>query len=205
MEAIIKAEIDKYTISAKFRDWALRILQEEHSSEAAEREAIYNNQLNTLETAQKELDTLITMRMRELINDDQYNSRKKELTDKIVIFKQKVSETQNRAHNWLKYTEEAFDFAHTAKARFDDPKTTLDEKKSIFMTLGGNYTLKDEKLFISQSKYLESIAGKRKAVEEEISRSEPEENVDTKRQNTPFGVRCPILRSRRGSNPQPPT
>ncbi len=145
MEAIIKAEVDKYTISAKFRD--------------------------------------------------------KELTEKIVIFKQKVSETQNRAHNWLKYTEEAFDFAHTAKVRFDDPKTTLDEKKSIFMSLGGNYILKDKNLYISQHKYLERIAKKRKAVEEEISRSEPEENADTQRQNTPFGVRCPILRSRRGSNP----
>ena len=70
----IKTEIDKYTISAKFRDWALRILQEEHSGEAAEREAIYNSQLTALETAQKELDTLITMRMRDLINDEQYAS-----------------------------------------------------------------------------------------------------------------------------------
>jgi hypothetical protein len=31
--------------------------------------------------------------------------------------------------NWLKHTEETFDFALRAKARFDDPETTLEEKK----------------------------------------------------------------------------
>ena len=201
METIIKAEIDKYTISAKFRDWALRILQEEHSSEAAEREAIYNSQLCALETTQRELDMLITMRMRELINDDEYVSRKRELMEKIAIFKQKVSETQNRAHNWLKYTEEAFDFAHTAKARFDDPETTLEEKKSIFTSLGGNYILKDGKLYISQCKYLEPIAKKRKAVEVEINRSELENKFALKGQNTHLGVLCPVLRERRDLNP----
>jgi site-specific DNA recombinase len=205
METLIKTEIDKYTISAKFRDWALRILQEEHSGEAATREAIYNSQLTALETAQKELDTLITMRMRDLINDDQYTSRKKELTEKIAVMRQKVNETESRAHNWLKYTEEAFDFAHTAKTKFDDPKTDLVEKKSIFTSLGENYILKDGNLYISQCKYLEPIAKKRNAVEEEISRLELENNQGPERQNTPFEVLCPILRSRRGSNPQPPT
>lgn len=194
IEIIIKAEIDKYTISTKFRDWALRILQEDHANEAAEREAIYNSQLNALETSQKELDTLITMRMRELINDDQYASRKKELTDKIAILKQKVAETQSRAHNWLKYTEEAFGFAHTAKTKFDNPKTSLEEKKSIFMSLGGNYSLKDGKLFIFPCIYLEPIAIKRNAVEAEISRWEPEKNGGTTRQNAPLGASCPILR-----------
>lgn len=205
MEKMIKTEIDKYTISEKFRDWALRILQEEHSEETNEREAIYKSQLSALETTQKELDALITMRMRDFIDDEQYVSRKKELTSKIVIMTQKVGETQKRAHNWLKYTEEAFDFAHKAKAKFEDPKTTLEEKKSIFMTLGWNYLVKDEKLSISQCIYLEPIAEKREAVEEEINRLELEKTFDLKGQNTRFGVSCPILRSRRDLNPQPPT
>lgn len=201
MEEMIKAEIDKYTISEKFRDWALRILQEEHADEAKEREAIYSSQLASLENAQRELDALITMRMRDFIDDEQYLSRKKLLTDKIVIMTQKVTQTQKRAHNWMQHTEEAFDFAHTAKARFDDPKTPLEEKKSIFMSLGWNYEVKDEKLFISQCKYLEPIAKKRKAVESEISRLELEKTFALKGQNTHLGVSCPILRERRDLNP----
>ena len=205
MEEMIKEEIDKYTISEKFRDWALRILQEEHSEEANEREAIYKSQLGALETTQKELDALITMRMRDFIDDEQYVSRKKELTGKIVVMTQKVAETQKRAHNWLQYTEDAFNFAHRAKATFEDPETTLEEKKSIFMTLGGNYTVKDEKLSISQCIYLEPIAEKREAIESEISRWELEKTFDLKGQNPHLGASCPILRSRRDLNPQPPT
>jgi len=194
VEDMIIEELEKYTISEKFRDWALRILEEEHSEEAEKREAIYKSQLNTLESTQRELDSLITMRIRELINDEQYTSRKKELSEKIVLMKKKVSETQDRAFNWLQYTEQVFNFAHTAKAKFEDPETTLEDKKSIFTALGWNYIVKDKKLFISQALWLEPIEKKRKAVEAEIARLELENNQSPQRQNTPFGVLCPILR-----------
>ena len=194
VEDMIKAEISKYTISDKFRDWALKILEEEHAEEAAEREAIYKAQLNALDVSQRELDSLITMRVRELIDDDQYTSRKKELTERIAIMKKKASETQNRAQNWLQYTEEVFDFAHRAKATFDDADTTVEDKKGIFTALGWNYTVKDKKLFISQCEWLEPIAEKRDAVESEISRLELENNQSTQRKSTPLGVLCPVLR-----------
>lgn len=202
VETMIKEYIDKYTISEKFRDWALRILQAEHSEEATEREAVYKSQLSSLETSQRELDSLITMRMRELINDEQYAGRKKELTDRIVILKQKVSETQSRAHNWLQHTERVFNFAHTAKTKFEDPKTTLEEKKGILMELGWNHTVKDEKLFISQCIWLEPIAKKRKAVEKEINRLELEKPIQDKTKHTSFEM-CPVLRGRPDLNRQP--
>jgi len=194
MEDMIKAEISKYTISEKFRDWALKILEEEHSEEVKERELIYKMQLNDIEASQKELDNLITMRMRELINDEQYSSRKNELTDKIAILKQKITETESRALNWLQYTEQTFNFAQVAKTKFEDPETTVDEKKSIFTALGWNYIVKDQKLFISANGWLEPIEKKRKTVEEEISRLELENNQSPQRKNTPFGVLCPVLR-----------
>ncbi len=203
VEDMIKEELEKYTISEKFRDWALKILEEEHADEAKEREAIYKAQLSTLEVSQRELDNLITMRMRELINDEQYSSRKKELTERIVIMKKKVSETENRAKNWLRYTEQTFDFAHRAKAKFEDPETTVEEKKGIFMALGWNYIVKNKKLYISQCDWLEPIEKKRNAVENEISRLELQNNQSPQRQNTPFGVVCPILRGRPDLNRQP--
>ena len=153
---------------------------------------------------QKELDSLITMRVRELIDDDQYTSRKKELTEKIAVMKQKVSETQSRALGWLQYTEQAFNFAHMAKAKFDDPETTIEDKKGIFTALGGNYIIKDKKLFISQHDFLEPIEKKRKAVEEEISRLELENNQGSQGQKTPFEVIRPMMRDRPDLNRQPP-
>ncbi len=203
MEDMIKEEISKYAISEKFRDWALRILEEEHADEAKEREAIYKTQLSSLEVSQKELDSLITMRMRELIDDDQYTSRKKELNEKIAIMKQKVSETQSRAQGWLQYTEQVFDFAHMAKAKFDNPKTSLEDKKGIFTALGWNYTIKDKKLFISQCVWLEPIAKKKKTIESEISRLELEKNQSPQRQKEAFDLLRPMMRERRDSNPQP--
>lgn len=203
VEDMIREEISKYTISKKFRDWALKILDEEHADEAKEREAIYKAQLSSLEVSQRELDSLITMRVRELIDDDQYTSRKKELTEKIAVMKQKVSETQSRALGWLQYTEQVFNFAHIAKAKFDDPETTLEDKKGIFTALGGNYTIKDKKLYISQAVWLEPIAKKKKVVESEISRLELEKNQSPQRQKEVFDLLRPMMRDRPDLNRQP--
>ncbi len=195
IDSMIKQELEKYTISDKFCFWALRILQEKHAEKISVQEAIYKTQLNSLEATQKEQDNLITMRLRELINDEQYNSRKKELTEKITITEKKISETERNAYDWVKHTEDVFEFAHKAKATFDDPDTPLEKKKAIFGKLGGNYMVKDKKLYISTHIWLKRIAEKRNAVEAEIARLEPENSVDNKRQNTPFEVLCPILRA----------
>lgn len=205
IEDMIKLELNKYTISKRFRDWALQILEEEHAEEAAEREAMYKAQLSSLESSQRELDNLITMRIRELIDDDQYTSRKKGLTETIAVMKQKTSETQSRAQKWLKYTEQAFDFAYTAKTKFESPETTLEEKKSIFTALGWNHTIKDKKLLISQCAWLEPIAKKKDAIESEITRLELENNLTLKGQKTPFEVLRPMMRDRPDLNRQPPT
>jgi hypothetical protein len=66
--------------------------------------------------------------------------------------------------------------------------------ESIFMTLGGNYVIKDGKLSISQCIYLEPIAEKRAAIESEISRWELEKIFELKGQKPHLGVSCPILR-----------
>ena len=203
VEDMIKEEIKKYTISEKFRDWALKILEEEHADEARERELIYKAQLSSLEVSQRELDSLITMRVRELIDDEQYTTRKKELTEKIAVMKQKVSETQSRALGWLQHTEEAFNFAHMAKADFENPETTIEDKKGIFTALGGNYIIKDKKLFISQCDWLEPIAKKRNMIESEISRWELENNQSPQRQKEVFDLLRPMMRDRPDLNRQP--
>jgi hypothetical protein len=81
-----------------------------------------------------------------------------------------------------------------AKYKFEDPETTIDEKKGIFTALGWNYIVKDRKLYISANNWLEPIEKKKKDVEAEINRVELENNQSPQRQNTRLGVLCPILR-----------
>jgi hypothetical protein len=82
-----------------------------------------------------------------------------------------------------------------AKTKFEDPETTIDEKKSIFTALGWNYIVKDKKLYISANDWLEPIEKKKKSVEEEINRLELEKTFTLKGQNTRLGVLCPVLRA----------
>lgn len=87
------------------------------------------------------------MRYRELINDEEYAKEKKDIRSKITALEGKLSETKNRAVNWLDVTEKVFSFATTASEAFKNG--SLETKKEILLALGENPTLTDVKLKIT--------------------------------------------------------
>ena len=203
LEKMILAELTKYSISSELRGWALEVIRGDHDKETEERTKIYETQLKALEGAQRELDNLTSLRIRDLIDDSEYIGRKKELQDKVVVLKQRVLETENRAKEWLYYTEQVFEFSHKVKERFENG--TVEEKKAIFLALGWNYNIIDQKLFLSANRWLEPIVKGKDSIESKITWLELEENLTGVGKREAFASLSPYLRGGRDSNPQPPT
>ena len=99
-------------------------------------------------------------------------------------------------------TEKTFDFACYARSAF--ASGDMQTKKSIFMALGENYTLKDKKVFISANECLKAIERKYPVIEKEYKRLELENKLTQKEQNTPYEVLRPLLRGRPDLNRQSP-
>jgi len=171
LNLIIEKEIEKYTILPEFLEWALEALNKKNDAEIEDRTKIYEMQHKTLIQTQKELDKLTKMRYRQLIDDETFIKERNELQTRITQLKGKLRETETRAEQWLELTEKTFNFAIFARKAFITGKLEL--KKEILLALGKTPIIKDKKLYIEPSEWLQPIKNSYPALEAEYLKLEP--------------------------------
>ncbi len=168
LEEQVDAELAKYTILPEFRDLALEILNRNHKTETSDRTKVYEMQQTKRKQIQEQLDSLVDMRTRNLLDDDEYVSQRARLKAELTRVDEGLRGTEARANNWLETTERAFDFATNARAHFRTGDLTT--KRDILMTLGSNFSLKDKQLTLQPSEWLVPIAESYPAIEAEYLR-----------------------------------
>lgn len=168
LEAEIDAELAKYTILPEFRDKALEILQRSHKVEVNERSKLYKMQQQKRQQLQSEIDGLTGMRLRGLVDDEEYLEQKNRYKAELLRVDDNIRNTEKRADDWLELTEQAFDFATYARVRFREGDTVV--KRDILRTLGANFQLKDHKLTLTPSEWLVPIGEMYPALEAEFLR-----------------------------------
>ncbi len=178
LELMIEKEIEKYTILPEFLQWALEGLNKKNDAEIEDRTKIREMKYKNLLEAQKELDELIKMRYRLLIDDDEIFIREKnELQTKITQMKENLRQTETRAEKWLELTEKTFNFATYARTAFlkanEMGKAGLELKKEILLAIGKTPIIKDGKLYIEPNEWLVPIKNDYPALEAEYLGLEP--------------------------------
>lgn len=181
LEKTIVEKLSKFEISEEFRDWAIEHLNELNDKEEIDQTNIKDNLIKELNTIDKAIRNLLSEKIHpdnaEFDEDMQeyYEEEKKKLfMDKKKINKS-LAEIDKRQEQWFEKSKEAFDFACTAKYRFEtgDAKT----KTYILSKLGSNLTIQGRKLHIQgESPYFLIEKGKRQ-VSEILERLEPEEKA----------------------------
>jgi site-specific DNA recombinase len=172
IEEQVERELMALTILPEFKKWALDVIADMHDEEATDRTAIYASQQKALHDAQKQLDTLTQMRLKDLIDDEEYLREKARLRDYVTVISTKMKEREQRADNWLTLTEQTFEFAGYAHKAFlfGDAHT----KREILSSIGDlNCTLKDHLLNIQAVEWLVPIKEKYPA-EAKMRAFEPE-------------------------------
>ncbi len=174
LNAQIESEISKLTILPEFRDWAVQVLNGWNDNEIKVRSQKYESESKNLIDLQNQIDSLTKMRYRNLISDDEFISERKSLQNQLTELKQRRTETEDRAQNWLELTERVFDFARYARERFSLGNTQT--KKEILAALGTSYTLKDNVLKIEMNKWFQPVLkyNEKQAIAQK--RSEPNKN-----------------------------
>ncbi|MCE7936303.1 recombinase family protein [Candidatus Saccharibacteria bacterium CPR2] len=156
LEKQIEAELSKITIIPEFKDWALDVLNSSSDEEIENRTILHKQQTSTMLAIQKQLDNLIQMYTRELIDDQEYTKQRSELQGQKVKIQEKLRKTEDRADEWLELAEKVFDFAVHARHNF--VHGDLNAKKEIFVALGNNPILMDGQLTIELNEWFKPIA-----------------------------------------------
>ena len=192
LERQIEQEILNVSILPDFKDWALGILREEHQSEVAARNTIYESQERTISEARKQLDNLTSLRLKDLIDDTEFADRRTELQSQITELSERLRQTLNRGNDWVKLMEQGFEFAANAHKAFLNGD--LQTKKELMLTLGQNYILMDRKLELSRHFWLEPFFTKMPTIQNAFESVRTKKYSSPARQKAAFAALRPLVR-----------
>jgi hypothetical protein len=91
-------------------------------------------------------ETLLSMRLRGIITDEEFLPKKAALTQETIILKERLADADKRQDGWLKLAERAMRFAETAQEEFKEG--SIEKRHDILVALGTNFLLRDRKLRI---------------------------------------------------------
>ena len=157
LEAQIDAELAKHTIIPEFRDMALEIINRNYKQQAKLHNSVHNSQEKARGQIKQQLDKLLDLRTRDLLDDAEYLEKKNSLKFELDAIDERLRGVEQSSESLIQLTERAFDFATYARAHFQSTKD-LAIKREIARTLGENFVLKDNKLSFTPSEWLEPIA-----------------------------------------------
>lgn len=167
-----------------------------------ERTQVYSSQQSKRGELQKQLDNLIDMRTKNLIDDEEYISQR----DRLRFEREKVDEllrnTEQRADDWLELTEKAFNFATYARIHFKNG--SLSVKRDILRTLGENLTLKDGRLSVTPNEWLIPLSEGYENLEKSYLWGRTNQKTASPDRETVLEPIIDSWRARRDSNPRHP-
>jgi len=191
--------IEKMTIPEKFTKWAISWVRKLHAEEVQERTAINKNMQNFYNDIQKQIDELLDIRLKGLIENEEYQKKKGLLLLEKAEVKDKLKTTDNRADDWLDLCERTFNFATYARIWF--AKGNNEQKRSILHALGSNLTLNDKILSLEQRKPFLIINGMKEKLSILMETFEPNEKIDLTSQIASSDPTTLSLLRSRDSNP----
>jgi hypothetical protein len=133
------------------------------------------------------------MRLKEMIDDDEYTSQKKQLKSEILRIKASIKDKESNAENWLTLTAQTFEFAHYAHKAFMNGNA--ETKREILSGITNlNCTLKDNILHVQTVDWLIPIEEAYPEIESQYMALEPEKRFTQKGQKEAFTSLSPYVR-----------
>ncbi len=152
LERQISSILARIQISERFKDWVLKYLREDASSEMALNEKFLNNQKKIYQNCVKKLDNLFQLKISPLnsdggmLSDEEYLKQREELRKEKMRIEKAIANSENSGEKELEVFEKVFNFACHANYWFKNG--TAAEKTRILQAVSSNLILKDKILYI---------------------------------------------------------
>ena len=175
LEGLILKEVEKYTVSQSFKKFIFEYIKYTSTEVLAQEEAVKENQQKEISKLETEIKNLFQMRVSESIDDIEYQKERKIREQKLTLLKKQIQETEYSLNGFISRMAEKIGQFTDMKSRFEKKP---ESRKAIFLALGWNYELKDNKLFIYKHKWLNLMINFRDKVNAKINWLEPENSIE---------------------------
>lgn len=182
LEKQVDEILSRIEISDKFKNWAIKYLNEVNDVETGDRNAILGSLQSAYSDCIKRIDNLVKLKISpqnsdgNLLSDEEYKNEKDELIKEKKSLEDKLNDTGYRIDKWIELSEKTFEFATHARYWFAIGDNLT--KRQVFQGLGQNLILKDKVLLPELDKPLLFIEKIKQIIPEVSPGLEPEEKLD---------------------------
>jgi site-specific DNA recombinase len=182
LEAQIDEQLSKIQISDKFKDWAIKYLNELHDTEVSDRTAVLETLQSSYNGVVKRIDNLVSLKISpqnsdgSLLSDEEFKNQKASLMKEKVSLEERLKDTGDRVKKWTELAEKTFNFA--VHARYWFANGDEETKRQIFASLSSNMTLQDKIVLIDLQKPFEQIETIKQEEDTILEKFEPKEKID---------------------------
>ena len=141
LERQIADSLIPLSVHDEFLQWALKYLEEMHEQESKEGKVQGESLKRSYSSTQKQLDELLNIRLRGLIDDEEFERKRSGLLNEKRVIEGNLDKGGGESAQWLEPTKRTCRFALDLSNRFKFG--TLEEKKIIVQTVGSNWVVRD--------------------------------------------------------------
>jgi DNA invertase Pin-like site-specific DNA recombinase len=149
LEAQIRQFLEDIAIPDRFFRWITERLDRKQASDAKIQESQRESLKKASESAARQLENLTKLRLRDLVNDEEYTRERQELERERLKISQRLQSSEKDG-SWFEPAEKLISFNKDAVSRFT--AGTNEQKRLILAVAGSNFVLKDRKLNIDVKK-----------------------------------------------------
>ncbi|TAL51351.1 recombinase family protein [Patescibacteria group bacterium] len=201
LEGQIVTLLEQMTIPPQFADWAIKWLRYIHEHQTDSHSAIRNSLQETYNDAQKKIDKLTDILVRELISEEEYKRRKEELLEERACIKSKLDDQELSSDSWIDRMEKTFAFAKEVNQRFASDSSP-EARRTIVTSLGSNFQILDKKLTLDMEPVWSLFSEHSKQLYKDLTRVKVDETGVLKENTTATLAVVSSWQGRRGSNPE---
>ncbi len=154
LEAQIISFLERVALPERHHQWMVEHLRRTWPSQQAEQEKQIAALEKALSETAKSLDTLTHMRVRDMINDSEYVTRRAELQQDQHRWQERIDMIRHEADTFEPFAE-IISFSNRAVDWFSNGEIPI--KRQILKTTGSNFSLKDKILNIEARKPFRTI------------------------------------------------
>jgi site-specific DNA recombinase len=160
--------LDTYEFAPEMNEWAMEAFRQFADQEVQERNSVQTMQNRTITNTQTQLDRLLDMATRGLINDDEYKTKGALLKVELKHLHEEQADTAHRVKNWYEIATETFEKLTYASTKFTEGDVA--NKKDVLLAIGQNPVLMNGKLYITPNRWLLPVANSARGIRAELEK-----------------------------------
>jgi len=163
LEALIDAELARTDLLPEFYDWALEDIARSSAQEHEAREAVRVQRERALKSAEHQIENLVGMRLRDLITDEEFTTRRSALVLERERLREEAAACASEPGSAHTACTNAVEYSKNARMWLRSGDTSI--KRIVARNLGSNFVLKDGNLLLEPHPLLVRVRDEYPALE----------------------------------------